>query len=86
MTPQVPLPQPGCTVVGVLLNDPAALAVRELARRVGRDVRRVHQDVQIPAELGLLERDQAGRVVCPYANMHMHMHMHVHLHHARAAA
>ena len=52
------------------------LAVRELARRVGRDVKRVHEDVQVLAELGLVERDEAGGVVCPYANVHIDMHVH----------
>ena len=45
------------------------LAVRELARRVGRDVKRVHEDVQVLAELGLVERDEAGGVLCPYADV-----------------
>ena len=52
------------------------LAVRELARRVGRDVKRVHEDVQVLAELGLVERDDAGGVLCPYADVHIDMHVH----------
>jgi predicted transcriptional regulator len=51
------------------------LAVRELARRVGRDVKRVHEDVQVLAELGLVERDEAGGVLCPYADVHIDMHV-----------
>jgi predicted transcriptional regulator len=51
------------------------LAVRELARRVGRDVKRVHEDVQVLADLGLVERDEAGGVLCPYADVHIDMHV-----------
>ena len=36
------------------------LPVRELARKVGRDVKRVHEDVVTLAELGLLERTESG--------------------------
>jgi predicted transcriptional regulator len=49
------------------------LAVRELARMVGRDVKRVHEDVVILANLGLLERTDDGGVLCPYASMHIDM-------------
>lgn len=49
------------------LQGQGVLAVRELARRVGRDVKRVHEDVRVLTELGLVERDDAGGVVCPYA-------------------
>ena len=47
------------------LQAQGVLAVRELARQVGRDVKRVHEDVQVLTELGLVERDDAGGVVCP---------------------
>lgn len=49
------------------------LSVRELARSVGRDVKRVHEDVVVLAGLGLLERTPSGGVVCPYASMHIDM-------------
>lgn len=52
-----------------------ALSVRELARAVGRDVKRVHEDVVILAELGLLERTEGGGVVCPYTSMHIDMYL-----------
>lgn len=39
------------------LQGQGELAVRELARRVGRDMKRVHDDVQMPDSLaGLVER------------------------------
>ena len=51
------------------------LSVRELARIVGRDVKRVHEDVGLLAELGLLERTGGGGVLCPYASMHIDMYL-----------
>jgi predicted transcriptional regulator len=51
------------------------LSVRELARVVGRDVKRVHEDVGILSTLGLLERTESGGVVCPFASMHIDMHL-----------
>jgi hypothetical protein len=50
-------------------------AIRELARRVGRDVKRVHEDVQVLAELGLVERTEGGGVVCPFAEVHIDMRL-----------
>jgi predicted transcriptional regulator len=58
------------------LQGQGAMAVRELARRVGRDVKRVHEDVRVLAELGLVERDDGGGVLCPYADVHIDMHVH----------
>ncbi len=49
------------------------LSVRELARVVGRDVKRVHADVVVLATLGLLERTEGGGVLCPYTSMHIDM-------------
>lgn len=51
------------------------LSVRELARMVERDVKRVHEDVVVLADLGLLERTDSGGVLCPYASMHIDMHL-----------
>lgn len=50
------------------------LSVRELARRVGRDVKRVHEDVTALADLRLVERTDSGGVCCPYADIHVDMH------------
>jgi len=41
------------------------LSVRELARAVGCDVKCVHEDVVILAELGMLERTECGGVIGP---------------------
>ena len=51
------------------------MAVRALARRAGRDVNRVHEDVQVLTSLGLVERDNAGGVLRPFADAHIDMHV-----------
>lgn len=52
-----------------------ACSIRELARRVGRDVRRVHDDVTALLTLGLIEKDADGNVHCPYDDIHLDMHL-----------
>lgn len=47
------------------------LSVREVARRVGRDVRRVHGDTQALLEAGLLDRAQDGRIEFRYNAVHV---------------
>jgi len=49
------------------------LSVRELARMIGRDVKRVHEDVMTLTELGLVERTKRGGVICPFTSMHVDM-------------
>jgi hypothetical protein len=34
------------------------------------------EDVQVLTELGLVERDDTGGVVCPFADVHIDMHVH----------
>ena len=41
-----------------------AMTVRELVRRAGRDVKRVHEDVPVLTRLGLVGREDAGGVPC----------------------
>lgn len=53
-----------------------AVGLRELARLVGRDVKRVSDDVSELTDLGLVERNEQGGVLCPYAEIHIDMHMH----------
>ena len=43
-----------------------SIAIREIARRVGRAVRAVHRDVHALLKAGVLKRDGDGRVVFPY--------------------
>lgn len=46
------------------------LALREIARRVARDVRGVHTDVHALLTVGLIERDEAG-FCFPYDGVHV---------------
>lgn len=57
------------------LQEAGELPVRELARRVGRDVKRVHQDAQALIALGLFEKTEAGGLCCPFADIHVEMHL-----------
>jgi predicted transcriptional regulator len=52
------------------LQGQGAMSIRELARRVARDVKRVHEDVSALIELGLIERTEDG-VTCPFARIHI---------------
>ncbi|MDH4412852.1 MAG: transcriptional regulator [Rhizobium sp.] len=40
--------------------------IRGLARALGRDVKRVHEDVSTLIDWGLIERDETGRVAVPF--------------------
>ena len=51
------------------------VGVRELARRLGRDVKRVHEDAAVLVELGLLARTENGALHCPYTDIHVDMHL-----------
>lgn len=57
------------------LQGQGEISLRELARRVERDVKRVHEDVQELIELGLVERGEQGGVICPYATVHIDMEL-----------
>jgi predicted transcriptional regulator len=46
------------------------LGVRALARVLDRDVRRVHDDVQALIEVALIEKNESGKLVVPYAEIH----------------
>lgn len=48
-----------------------AMAIREAARRVGRDVKAVHGDVHALLDAGVLDRTEDGLVVFPYDAVHV---------------
>ncbi len=60
-------------IVGSLQSDGKA-GVRELSRRIGRDVRRVHDDITVLIALGLIEK-QKDKLYCPYSDIHVDMHI-----------
>ena len=47
------------------------LPVREVARRVVRDVKAVHRDMAALVKAGLLDRDEGGRMSFPYDGVRM---------------
>lgn len=57
-----------------VLQGRGPLAVRELARRVGRDVKRVHEDIRALIDLGLVDQVDRG-VVCPFVTIHIDMEL-----------
>lgn len=48
-----------------------AMAIREVARRLKRDVRAVHSDVHALLKAGVLDRTDDSRVVFPYDAIHV---------------
>lgn len=47
------------------------LSIRELARRLGRGVERIHEDVHALLNVGLLESTDDESFECPYAVVHV---------------
>jgi predicted transcriptional regulator len=47
------------------------LAIREIARRVGRDVKAVHRDVHALLAAGVVERNEDGMIEFPYSAIHV---------------
>jgi len=49
-----------------------ALGVRELARRVGRDVKAVHTDTRILLNAGVIDKTDDGKLLFPYRHIKLH--------------
>lgn len=47
------------------------MTIREVSRRVGRDVKAVHGDVHALLNAGVIERAKSGGVVFPYDAVHV---------------
>jgi predicted transcriptional regulator len=47
------------------------MSIREVARRVGRDVKAVHGDVKKLLANGVLDRTEDGKVIFPYDAVHV---------------
>jgi predicted transcriptional regulator len=47
------------------------LAIREIARRMARDIKTVHGDVHALLRAGVVDRAEDGRVVFPYDSVHV---------------
>jgi predicted transcriptional regulator len=57
-----------------MMQGKGAMSSRAIAGLVGRDLKRVHEDVTDLLALGLLERTDAG-VECPFAKIHIDIEM-----------
>lgn len=57
---------PGRWQIIEAMTGAGALGVRELARRVGRDVKGVHSDAQALVQAGVIDKDQKGKIIFPY--------------------
>ena len=53
-----------------------AVSLRGLARELGRDVKRVHEDVAILLDWGLIERTDERKIVVPYGVIHADFDLH----------
>lgn len=53
------------------LTGAGPVSLREVARRVGRDVRAVHSDVHMLLRAGVLRKDDEGRIDFPYTAVHV---------------
>ena len=53
---------------GVLeaMNGAGEMSLRELSRRLARDVKSVHRDVHALLETSLLEKTESVKIVCPF--------------------
>lgn len=52
------------------------LGVRELARRVDRDVKGVHTDATVLVECGLIDKAESGTLHFPYDGVHVEFETH----------
>jgi len=47
------------------------MTIREAARRIGRDVKAVHGDVQALLKAGILQKTDKGQIVFPFDAVHV---------------
>jgi predicted transcriptional regulator len=48
-----------------------AMSIREVSRRIGRDVKGVHRDVSALSKAGILHKTEDGRIVFPFDAIHV---------------
>ena len=53
------------------LTGAGPVSIREVARRVGRDMKAVHGDVHALLLAGLIDKTEDGKVVFPYEALHV---------------
>jgi predicted transcriptional regulator len=65
---------PGRWAIIKALTGAGPLGVRELARRVDRDVKAVHTDAQMLARCGLIDKDSDGKLEFPFRAVRVNLH------------
>ena len=50
----------------VILKHNKSIGIGELARKLGKDIQQVNEDVNVLMGLGLIEKDEHGALLCPY--------------------
>jgi predicted transcriptional regulator len=53
------------------LTGAGPLSIREVARRIGRDVKGVHGDVQMLLKGGVIDRTESGKISFPFDAIHV---------------
>ena len=53
------------------MTDAGAMTIREAARRMKRDVKAVHGDVQALLKAGILQKNEKGLIVFPFDAVHV---------------
>ncbi len=53
------------------LTGAGPISIREIARRVGRDVKSVHGDIQALLKAGVLDRAEDSHIRFPYVEIHI---------------
>lgn len=54
-----------------LMTGAGPMTIRELARRLGRDVKAVHGDVHALLNAGILQKTDTGQIVFPFDALHV---------------
>lgn len=54
-----------------IMTGSGPMTIRELARRLGRDVKAVHGDVHALLNAGILQKTDSGRIVFPFEALHV---------------
>ena len=54
-----------------LMTGAGPMTIRELARRLGRDVKAVHGDVHALLNAGILQKTESGQIVFPFEALHV---------------
>ena len=54
-----------------IMTGAGPMTIREAARRVGRDVKAVHGDVQALLKAGIVQKTEKGLIVFPFDTVHV---------------